>query len=529
MAGRRMELAVGALALGLRLAHDAAMLPSPLHAVPLGGHVVFLDQAERIAGGALVPDRPFTDNSPLFPYLLAILFALAGGRDLRLVRLVGIGVDAVTAMLVARLATRRFGPLAGVVAGVLYACYAPAIFFAAEPIYVPYALVCCVATALLLTRAPATAGRTLAAGASFGVATGFIPSLAIGAPLLALVAADGARNAVVDVERQAGARLGRAAAALVGVGLAIAPITALNYAASGNIVLLTMSAGHAFYLGHNPEARAGYYLPDRIGGVEAANRGSIFDSMHRIAEDAEGHAISDDGVSRYYARKAWHHVVTHPAAELRLFALRLAAFCNWFEATTYADFYFEREQSAVLRLLPTFPLLLALAVVGLVATRLREEWPLLLFPATSLASVLVFFYLARFRMPAVPFLCCFAGRGVASLVATVRRRESRLAPQIAAAGLALVVASWPMVAPDTSNEWNKLGTLYVAMKRYPDAEAAFRRAAAENPASPSAYRNLEKVYDATGAAAQAREARVIADGLVAADAAGARFRRELAP
>jgi 4-amino-4-deoxy-L-arabinose transferase-like glycosyltransferase len=520
VAERRAEIGVGMLALVLRLAHNSAMMASPLYAVPLGGHVVFLDQAERIAGGAFVPEHAFTDNSPLFPYVLAIVFAIAGGRDLLLARLVGILVDGVTAMLVTRLATRRFGSLAGVVAGVLYASYAPAVFFAAELIYIPYALFFCVATVLLLTNASATLGRGLAAGITYGLATGFMPSLLAGAPLLAGVAAVG-----LTVR----ARVARAGAALLGIAIAIAPVTALNYAASGKLVLLTMSSGHAFYLGHNPQARAGYYLPDRVGAVQAANRGSIFESMHRIADEAEGHPIPDDAVSGYYFRKAWQHIAANPAFELRLLATRVAAFCNWYEATTYADFYFQREESVVLRVLPTFTVLFALSVLGLVATRLREELPLLLFPVASLATVLVFFYLARFRMPAVPFLCCFAGHGVASVIAGVRRVRGRLVPRLAAGVVALVVASWPMVAPDTSNEWNKVGTVYLAMKRYPDAESAFEHAAAANPGSPFAYLNLQRVYDATGATERAQEARAMADGLVAGEQAGAQFRQGLRP
>src|SRR5689334_6323628 len=212
------------------------MAPLPLHAVPLGGHVVFLDQAERIAQGALVPEHAFTENSPLFPYVLAIVFALAGGRDLVFARLLGILVDAITAVLVTRLATRRFGALAGMVAGVLYASYGPAVFFAAELIYVPYALVLCVVTVLLLSDAGTSVRRRVAAGTTYGLASGFMPSLLVGVPLLALVAASGARRR---------ARLAAAVAAVVGVAIAIAPLTALNYAASGRLVLLTMSSGHA--------------------------------------------------------------------------------------------------------------------------------------------------------------------------------------------------------------------------------------------------------------------------------------------
>jgi 4-amino-4-deoxy-L-arabinose transferase-like glycosyltransferase len=108
------------------------MMELPLYHFPLGGHVAFLDEAERIAGGAFVPAHAFTENSPYFAYLLGLVFTIAGGRDLLLARLLGIVADSVTAALVARIAGRRFGSVAGVTAGLLYAAYGPAIFFAAS-------------------------------------------------------------------------------------------------------------------------------------------------------------------------------------------------------------------------------------------------------------------------------------------------------------------------------------------------------------------------------------------------------------
>src|SRR5437870_3101043 len=118
---RRIQIGVGVAALVLRLVHNGAMMGLPLYHFPLGGHVAFLDEAERIAGGALVPAHAFTENSPFFAYLLALVFTVAGGRDLLLARLLGIAADSLTAMGVARLGSRRFGPVAGATAGLLYA------------------------------------------------------------------------------------------------------------------------------------------------------------------------------------------------------------------------------------------------------------------------------------------------------------------------------------------------------------------------------------------------------------------------
>ena len=70
--------------------------------------------------------------------------------------------------------------------------------------------------------------------------------------------------------------------------------------------------------------------------------------MHKIADETAGRPLADEEVSSFYFTKAWDHIRTHPETELGLVVSRLAAFANWYEATTYADFYFQRERSPLL-------------------------------------------------------------------------------------------------------------------------------------------------------------------------------------
>ena len=72
----------------------------------------------------------------------------------------------------------------------------------------------------------------------------------------------------------------------------------------------------------------------------------------------------------------------------------------------------ERELSPALWLMPVpFGVLLALGVAGL-RGRPREGTGLLgLFVLANLGSVLIFYFSSRYRLPAVPFVCVFAGAG----------------------------------------------------------------------------------------------------------------------
>ena len=69
---------VGLIAFALRLLNTQALLEDPLFYNPLGGNVPYLEMAERIAGGDWAPDGAFTVNSPLYAYLVALVFKIWG-------------------------------------------------------------------------------------------------------------------------------------------------------------------------------------------------------------------------------------------------------------------------------------------------------------------------------------------------------------------------------------------------------------------------------------------------------------------
>jgi len=515
-------LLLALLGLVIRLTHNAALLDSPLYWHPLGGHTVFLKTAAAsLAGDWLPGGRPFTDNSPLYPYLLALQWRVVGQNYL-LTRFFSIVADSATVALVTLLGARHFGRRAGIAAGLVYACYAPAIFFSTELIYTPYAVLLSTAAAWWIESR--RSASVLAAGLATGLAIDLMPSLVLGVPLVV------ATPFVIGRTRPpiAGIRpLLRSALIAATIAAAIAPVTLANWKTSGHFVLLTTGFGHAFYIGHNPLAAAGYELPNRIGPVTFANRGSIFDNMKTVASTIEGRELTDLEVSPWFTRKALAHIRAEPRFELTLAAKRVAALANSYEATTYGDFYFSRELSPLLRAGLTFDLLLPLAMLGAVGLGMRRRFALLTPIAVGVATVLTFFYLARFRMPMVPMLCVFAGQGAVRLLDILRARAWRpAAVRVAVAAALVAFARIAWATHDSANEWNKVGAVLMSLDKLEPAEAAFEHARSENPADPYAYLNLARVYEQRGDASTATEMRRQA-ALHLAGQRGDEFRHEL--
>jgi tetratricopeptide (TPR) repeat protein len=413
--------------------------------------------------------------------------------------MVGAVVDSGTCVLVALLATRHFGGMAGWAAGLLLAIYGPSIFFAAELAPVPFTLFLLM-LAILWMDARGGWRTFAAAGLALGLATGTRPNLLL-AGLLALA-----------VPWALGLAHGRRLAGAIAVGLmvGIAPIAYMNLAASGHFTLLTLSGGHNLYIGHNPAAQAQYALP-------AALDGDIFENMKSLAEELEGRDVEPEEVSGYYTRKAVSHALSNPIDEARLAGTRALLLANEFEATTYANMDYHRWYSPILRWTPTFAWLLALAVPGFFLAWGRKRYHLWIPLLVASLSVLAFFYIARLRIVMVPSLAVFAG-GTAGQVIFLAR-AGRWRPVAAVGAFALLgfgVAKLPLLASDTSNDWNKAGGVLRVMERFEEAEAALMRAREANPQNRNTYLNLAALFRQMGRPEEAAAAEAAVRELAAA-------------
>jgi len=133
----RAALAVFAVALLVRLIHLWQLQAAPFFDLLVGDSAGYDRWAQEIAAGEWLGRETFY-QAPLYPYFLGVLYATLG-RDLLVVRAVQALIGAASCALVVAIGARLFsrdsavasakaGRSVGIVAGLMLAFYAPAIF-----------------------------------------------------------------------------------------------------------------------------------------------------------------------------------------------------------------------------------------------------------------------------------------------------------------------------------------------------------------------------------------------------------------
>jgi tetratricopeptide (TPR) repeat protein len=500
-------LAIFGVALLVRLVHVWQIRASPFFSLLMGDSRGYDEWAQRIAGGDWLGHEVFY-QAPLYPYLLGLIYAVAG-RHLLLVRLVqaviGSGSCALLALAAARLFSRRTNPehgrRIGLVAGLMLACYAPAIFFDGllQKSVLDVFFVCLALWLLSRSEETAEAAKTAEKNGKNNIpqrsqrSPRFLLYVALGLTMggLALTRENALVFIVVilgwmvlnderttpnverrtsnDVERRTTPnaerrtnderrtpnveRLHRAAVFLIGLAIVLVPVAARNAYVGGGFYLTTSQFGPNFYIGNNPGAD-GTYQSLRFGrGAPEYER----QDATELAEHATGRRLTPAEVSSYWTDKALTFVTSRPGAWLTLMGRKVALLSNATEMVDTESQEAYAEWSLPLRLggfVGHFGLLVPLALFGVIVT-----WPmrsrLWVFYAMTIAyatSVVVFYVFARYRYPLVPLLIPFAAAGLvegpAWLAGSKRTRPASpvgvgqvLSDPSRAAALAAVVAA----------------------------------------------------------------------------------------
>jgi Flp pilus assembly protein TadD len=454
--------AAAALALAARSLHVWQIYDAPFFELRLGDAEAYHAWARSIAAGDWAGHEIFY-QAPLYPYFLAAVYGLIGD-SVATVRIVHAFLGAASCGLLSFAGWKKFGRR-GLIAGALLAIYPPAIFL--DGLLDKTALSTTLLCALLALFA---ARRWFAAGAALG--------------LLALTRENALLLAIpILVWAPSRARVQFAATALVvllGVG-------ARNLAVGGEFHVTTAQSGPNLYIGNHPGA-PGWYEALVAGHGSAADER---DDAARLARQARGRSLGPGEVSRYWSGRALEFIRSHPVEWLRLMARKVALTFNNAEIadTESQDVY--AEWSWLLRLPLGFGVLLAAAILNW-----RGDRSLWAMAATYGLGIVVFFVLARYRFPLVPFLLLLA--------VSIPRRPSRGA--IVGALAALGVAFIPLVDPSLGRATNYYAIATAFSRdtgRLAESEAFFRRALDVNSRFPGAHFGLATVLTKLGRPAEA--------------------------
>jgi tetratricopeptide (TPR) repeat protein len=425
------------LAWALRLALFAQSSGQPQVEVPVLDSRFYLEAGEAIAAGEGLPDTPYF-MSPGYTWFIAAHTAMFGLVKEAVV-VSQILLDGLTCLLAGLFAARLWGRAAGLTAALLYALLGHQIFSSTR--LLPETLAAFLAMSFLwvLSEGRASLRRLAAAGILLGLLATVRSNVLFFLPF-----------AVVALwSKREGARgwLRRSAALCGGTLLAVLPATVRNLAVSGELVGLTTSAGVNFYIGNAAGSDGRFIslnqLPLAPGRFSDDPSGGHFErSVRAFAEEKEGRALSASETSSFYWRLAWEEIGRDPLGWLGLLLRKAFLFVNAFEIPQVDNVYFLARYLPLIDgpLVGLSRLFWALGLFGVALCTVRRPRPrfaLLFFAAYGL-SVVLFFVTARFRLPIVPLLACFAGAAVAWASEAVRARRVRV---ILAGGAALVACA----------------------------------------------------------------------------------------
>jgi tetratricopeptide (TPR) repeat protein len=485
-----MPAVIFCVALFVRLLHLWQLRSTPFFDTLLGDANGYDQWAQRLAAGDWIGSDVFY-QAPLYPYFLGVVYALFG-RDLLIVRIIQALIGSASCVLLGMAAARLFSKRVGLVAGLALALWAPAIFFDSllQKSVLDMFFVCVALWLISGIRdqgsgirnwVPITLGSSMAA-LSLTRENGL---LLVGVVGIWLWFSD--RRRVLHF--------------VAGLAIVFAPVVVRNYSVDGGFYLTTSQFGSNFYIGNNPSAD-GTYASIRFG--RGAPEFERLDAKE-VAEESVGRALSPSEVSSFWTGRAFGYITSQPLSWLKLTGRKVLLLFNRAEMLdteaqeSYAEF------STPLKILgwaAHFGILVPLAVIGMFAS-----WPerrrLGIIHALTLAyaiSVVIFFVMARYRYPLVPFLMIFAAYGATA----GNLREFFTVRQRVIAGLTVgavaIFANIPLLSATQMRAIteNNLGTALLARGMYEQAIAHHERSITLRPDYAPGYNNLGAALRAAG-------------------------------
>jgi tetratricopeptide (TPR) repeat protein len=488
--------AIFVVSLVVRLLHLWQIRTAPFFPLLMGDAQSYHVWAQQIAAGDWIGTDVFY-QAPLYPYFLGLVYAVLGEGPM-IVRLCQAVIGSAACVFLAFAGWRLFSKPVGIVAGLMLAFYAPAIFFdGLVQKSVLDAFLLCLMLALLssLILDPGRRWLWLWVGLTVGCLMLTRENALVFVFAILFWLAWSQRHLATE-------RLVLAGFLLAGLAIVLLPVATRNKVVSGEFYLTTSQFGPNFYIGNNENA-SGIYQPLRFGrGDPKFER----QDATEIAEQETGTQLSPAGVSRYWTRRTLTYIWTQPGDWVRLMGRKLMLAWNGSEVADTEDQFTYADRSFMLWATGTvwhFGVLAPLAFIGIWATwsRRADLSLLYLLLASYALTIVAFAVMARYRYPLVPFLMLFASAGVVNIAQLLRTKpRPQLAWGVAATVVLAVFCNWPMFSMATMRAVTEsnVGTELQTQGRLDEAIALYRDALARNPNNAVAHSNLGTALASNG-------------------------------
>lgn len=383
--------------------------------------------AEKLARGIDIGDR-IVDLSPFYLYFLTFLHKIVH-LDWGLVKPIQLFIGICNCLMVYALGRRIFGKEAGLFAALLVAVYGnlmvlestlePTVFVLLFNMLAVYFLLEVKDdTGMFSGKWVSAAAAGFFVGLSIVTKPNFLLFLPIGAVWILFL----------------GGRIGRRSQTLVFCFMALVvvlPVTVRNYVKLHDFVLVTADAGKVFFHGNGKGATAleGTGLPNEGFMEETGVEPDYAHVLYRkTASRLTGKNLTPSQSSKFWMSKTLDDIRNNPAGYLVLEVKKLLYFFNDYEMHYIASAY--KEYKATL----SFPfvrygIIASLGLLGMALSlgRFKALFPVYGIVFIYLLSGLFFLVQSRYRMPAVPYLCLFAGHSLTALKEMVTSRRLKQA------------------------------------------------------------------------------------------------------
>jgi Flp pilus assembly protein TadD len=283
-------------------------------------------------------------------------------------------------------------------------------------------------------------------------------------------------------------------AMLLGATLVIGPVVVQNWRVTG-VPLIQAYGGLNFYLGNTPTS----------DGAARARPGEQWD---RLEGEASRFGTARNDQDRYFVQRTFGEIADDPLGYVRLLATKMFWIIQNEELRDTHSYYFFRQAFPVLRWLPGFGVVFAIAIIALMfpSQFVAPRW--IFASLLGLTSTLLFLVVGlRYRAPLAPLLCALAGGGLIVMVEWLTARVWRQALIAAVACLgafALAHVRTDAASRNLAEEWSFTGLALLGEGDLAGADQAYQRALALDPRSSYAHDGLGLVMQRRSRPADAR-------------------------
>lgn len=392
---------------------------NPLFYHPILDGLFHHEWALEILGGNFWGDEVFF-RAPLYPYFLAGLYKLSGSSIAFAIAVQHL-IGSVSVVLVYVLAREFFTVRVAFIAGLLAALYWPLVYFEGELLIVTLPIAINLLMLIILQKALKNHRLFyyLLAGALLGLSALSRPNILILIAALPLILRYGGGL------RTWSSTVKPSTVLLMGALIVVLPVLVRNYVVGRDIVPIASQGGVNFYIGNNAQSNGSQAMvPGARWDLHGTYQGAI-----ELAENDVGRKLRPSEVSNYYLRKAFDFILGSPAQAAPLLLKKLYLFWAGVERSNnkYIQFFWRHFGLGIVPL-PGFWLVGPLGLLGgiLLWSRRRDFVLLYAFTLGYMASVVLFFVNARFRLPVAPVLIVFAAYGVCHFFDAIRSGSSDL-------------------------------------------------------------------------------------------------------